>query len=85
MKTIEQVRAPTTNNVRHGIAIVNLHTAKYEAQQIGSKINATQKEIGARKKVGYWKSTLGSTPYMAYTFLGRRKKMLVYSSLRKPS
>lgn len=67
------------------IAIANLHTAKYEAQQIGSKINATQKEIGARKKVGYWKSALGSTPYMAYTFLGRRKKMLVYSSIRKPS
>ncbi|KAL8996766.1 MAG: hypothetical protein Q9169_003789 [Polycauliona sp. 2 TL-2023] len=32
------------------ISFAKVHTAKYEAQQIGSKINATQKAIGARKK-----------------------------------
>ena len=35
-------------------SLADPHLAKYEAQQVGSKINATQKEIGQRFKVRPW-------------------------------
>lgn len=42
---------PRSRNICRSSVCIDLMLAKYEAQQVGSKINATQKEIGKKKKV----------------------------------
>ncbi|KAI4262784.1 MAG: hypothetical protein L6R42_002047 [Xanthoria sp. 1 TBL-2021] len=62
------------------IALYEDHrTTKYEAQQIGSKINATQKEIGARKKAKEDASVLINTK----AELEDQKKRIEASALEK--
>ncbi|KAI4254086.1 MAG: hypothetical protein LQ352_003305 [Teloschistes flavicans] len=47
---IEQVRVLQSPASWQRRAVIDLYAAKYEAQQVGSKINATQTEIGKKKK-----------------------------------